>query len=195
MQGGAAMPPTPKITRQMVIDAAFDVTRTVGIEKVNARSVSKKLGCSTQPVMYHFTTIEELKKAVYDKSNRFHTQFLLNIRPQEDVLSGIGLNYIRFAVDEPNLFRLLFQSGFAVENNILQMVEAEELEPVLSAMQNEMMLDETQTKEVFLTLALFVHGYASLIANNAWKFDDAAAAAQLERVYTGAVLALQEDSK
>ena len=27
----------------------------------------------------------------------------------------IGLNYIRFAIEEPHLFRFLFQSGFAVE--------------------------------------------------------------------------------
>lgn len=38
---------------------------------------------------------------------------------QEDIMLGIGLNYIRFAVEEPHLFRFLFQSGFAVENSFL----------------------------------------------------------------------------
>lgn len=189
------MPPRAKITKEMVIDAAFEIARDEGAENVNARTVSKKLGCSTQPVMYHFAKIEDMKKAVYDKSNWFHTEYLMNVNPCEDVMLGIGLNYIRFAVKEPNLFRFLFQSGFAVENNILQMVDAEELKPVISAMQKEMQLNEKQTKEVFLTLALFVHGYASIIANNSLEFDEAAAAAHLERVYIGAIFALQEETK
>ncbi len=189
------MPPRAKVTKEMVIDAAFAVTSAEGAEHVNARSVSQKLGCSTQPVMYHFATIEDMKRAVYEKLCRFHTEYLMHVNPQEDVMLGIGLNYIRFAVEETNLFRFLFQSGFAVENSILQMVDAEELKPVISVMQEEMKLNEEQTKEVFITLALFVHGYASIIANNTLEFDETVAATHLERVYIGAILALQEEAK
>lgn len=190
------MPPKAKITKEMIIDAAFEVTRAEGVENVNARTVSKKLGCSTQPVMYHFVTIEDMKKAVYEKACRFHSGYLMSIpETQEDVMLEIGLNYIRFAVKEPHLFRFLFQSGFAVENSILQMVDAEELKPVISAMQEEMKLNGAQTKEVFLTLALFVHGYASIIANNSLEFDETIAATHLKRVYIGAIFALQEETK
>ncbi len=189
------MPPRAKITKEMVIDAAFEVIRAEGAENVNARTVSQKLGCSTQPVMYHFAKIEDLKKAVYGKLNWFHTEYLMNVDPRKDVMLEIGLNYIRFAVEEPKLFRFLFQSGFAVENSVLNMVDAQELKPVLAAMQEEMKLNEEQTKEVFLTLALFVHGYASIIANNSMEFDEAAAAIHLERVYIGARLALREEAK
>ena len=67
--------------------------------------------------------------------------------------------------------------------------------PVLSAMQEAMEMDVSQTKEVFITLALFVHGYASIIANNSLEYDEKLIAKHLERVYTGAVLALQEEIK
>ena len=63
------MPPKAKITKDMVIDAAFEVVRKTGAENINARTVSEKLNCSTQPVMYHFATIEELKKAAYEKTD------------------------------------------------------------------------------------------------------------------------------
>ena len=66
------MPPKAKITKEMVIDAAFEVARETGAENINARTVSKKLNCSTQPVMYHFATIEELKKAAYKKADWYH---------------------------------------------------------------------------------------------------------------------------
>lgn len=190
------MPPKPKITRDMVIDAAFEVTRKTGAENINARTVSKKLNCSTQPVMYHFATIDNLRKAAYKKADEYHTEYLMNIpETQEDIMLGIGLNYIRFAIEEPYLFRFLFQSGFAAHNSLLEMVNSEELIPVISVMQEEMDMNIEQTKEVFITLALFVHGYASIIANNSLEYDEKLITTHLERVYTGAVLAIQEEMK
>lgn len=52
-----------------------------------------------------------------------------------------------------------------------------------------------QTKEVFLTLAMFVHGYASIIANNSLEYDEKLITTHLERVYIGVVLAIQEEMK
>ena len=189
------MPAKTKVTKEMVIDAAFEITRAEGAENVNARTVSQKLGCSTQPVMYHFATIKDMKRAVYTKLDWFHTEYLMNVNPQEDVMLGIGLNYIRFAVEEPNLFRFLFQSGFAVENNLLEMIDSEELTPVISAMQEAMNLNMEQTKDVFITLALLVHGYASIIVNNALEYDEKLIKVHLERAYKGAILAIQEETK
>lgn len=48
---------------------------------------------------------------------------------------GIGLNYIRFAVEEPNLFRFLFQSGYVLRNSLPEMINSEELIPIISVMQ------------------------------------------------------------
>lgn len=190
------MPPKAKITKDMIIDAAFEVAREAGAENINVRTVAKKLNCSTQPVMYHFATIEELKKAVYAKVDRYHAEYLMNIqKPQEGVMLGIGLNYIRFAISEPHLFCFLFQSGFAVENSLLEMIDSEELEPVISAMQGALGMSMEQTKEVFLTIALFAHGYASIIANNSLEYDEELVIAHLERAYKGAVLAAQEEMK
>ena len=75
------------------------------------------------------------------------------------------------------------------------MVNSEELIPIISVMQEEMDMNIEQTKEVFITLALFVHGYASIIANNSLEYDEKLITTHLERVYTGAILAIQEEMK
>lgn len=188
------MPAKAKVTREMIVDAAFDIVREQGLEQVNVRTVAERLGCSTQPVMYQFDTMEELKRAVYAKADRYHTGYLMTLRPeQEDVMLSIGLNYIRFSIEEPHLFRLLFQSGYAVENSVLEMVESEELLPVLSVMGEAAGMGMEQMKKVFLTIALFAHGYASIIANNALEYDEELIKAHLERAYRGAVLAAEEE--
>ena len=79
------MPAKVKATKEMIVDAAFEVARERGAENINARTVSERLNCSTQPVMYHFATIEELKKAVYKKADEFHSEYLMNIKsPMRD---------------------------------------------------------------------------------------------------------------
>ncbi len=75
------------------------------------------------------------------------------------------------------------------------MINSKELVPVISAMQEAVNLDIEQTKEVFVILALFVHGYASIIVNNSLEYDEELIKAHLERVYTGAVLAIEEGAK
>lgn len=190
------MPPKPKITKEMVVDAAFEVARETGFENINARTVAKKLKCSTQPVMYHFSTIEELKKAAYSKADCYHSEYLMKLdEPKKGVMLAIGLNYIRFAVEEPNLFRFLFQSNFFNGTTLLEMIDAEELMPVLSAMQKTAGVSIEKVKEIFVTVFLFAHGYASIIANNSLKYDEEVISSQLERAYIGAKLAAEGETK
>ena len=177
----------------MLVEAAAAVAREKGFEQITARTVAQHLHCSTQPVMYHFATIDSLKQAAYDLIDERHTAYLMNTRPGEDPILGIGLNYIRFAVEEPRLFRFLFQSGYAREKNLPEMIDSEALQPVLAAMQEGTGLTAEKTKEVFLHVALFAHGYASIIANNALEFDETLIAGHLERAWNGAMYAATQE--
>ena len=189
------MPAKAKITKEMIIDAAVEVVRRDGAANLSARSVAQELNCSTQPVMYHFATIRDLKQAAYEKADRIHTEYLLDVDQDQDPLAGIGLNYLRFAAEEENLFRFLFQSGYALGKNITEVIESEETAPVVSAIQDALGLSVEKTKELFVTLALFAHGYASLIANHAMEYEEKAALKHLERVFTGAIAAAGVDEK
>ena len=180
------MPPRSRITKEMIIQAAVEVVRQKGYENVNARTVAAVLRCSTQPVMYHFATIESLKKAAFGKADRYHLEYMMRCSEDQDPVLSIGLNYIRFAVEEP-------QSGYAEENSLLEMVNSEGLEPVLAAMQEGAGLNRELTRSVFLTVALFAHGYASIIANNDLEYDEKLIAEHLERTWNGAVLAAMQE--
>ena len=189
------MPAKIKATKEMIIDAAFAVARETGAENINARTVSERLNCSTQPVMYHFATIEKLKRAAYERADCYHSEYLMNIEnPQKGAMLGIGMNYIRFAIEEPHLFRFLFQSDFFNGSTMIELIDAEELSPVLSAMQGALGMGTEQTKKVFLTVFLFAHGYASIIANNALEYDEELIKSHLEQTYRGAILAAKEET-
>ena len=188
------MPAKAKVTKEMIIDAAFAIAREKGAENVNARTVSERLNCSTQPVMYHFATIEELKRAVYAKADGYHSEYLMNIKKTtKGAALGIGMNYIRFAIEEPHLFRFLFQSDYFSGKTLLELIDADELIPILSVMQNKLNMNMEQTKKVFLSIFQFAHGYASIIANNSMKYDEDIINSQLVQAYKGAILAAREE--
>ena len=55
------MPPKAKITKPMILDTVLALTRTLGFEAVNARSIADSLGCSTRPIFTCCENMEELK--------------------------------------------------------------------------------------------------------------------------------------
>ena len=188
------MPAKAKVTKAMIVEAAFAVARETGAENINARTVSERLHCSTQPVMYHFATIEELKRTVYEKADGYHSEYLMNReKPSNGVMLGIGMNYIRFAIEEQQLFRFLFQSDNFKGSTLPELIDDKEFEPFLFAMREAVGLDTKRTKKVFLTVFLFAHGYASIIADNALKYDEGVIKSHLEQACKGAILAAQNE--
>lgn len=178
------MPPKVKITEEMVIDAAFALVREQGEEGINVRSVAQRLGCSTQPVMYHFAKVKELRRAVYQRADAFHTEYISRVEGEEPMLET-GLRYIRFAAEEGNLFRFLFQSGEFSGRSLPQLIDEGETSPLLALVEREAKVSAARAKDMFRLLFLCVHGLASLLANNALEYDEAAVSADLQRIWEG----------
>lgn len=188
------MPPKAKITKDMIINAAFKIVRKSGVENLNTRSISKILNCSTQPILYHFATIVEIKNETYQKADSYHTAYITAI--QEDCANPmleIGLLYIRFAATEKELFRFLFQSNKFDNNNFNDLVDNENLQPILKFLECESGLSNAQTKEIFISIFLVAHGFASMLANNAMNYDEAFAIRLLKNTFSGVLTVMKED--
>lgn len=181
------MPPKPKITREMILDAAWEIARAQGAEYINARTVAARLNCSTQPVLYHFDHIEDIRREICLRADAYHTQCLMAQDGADNPLITMGLNYIRFAVREKPLFRLLFQSDSFRVQSLTELIDQPELVPVLEMFREEAGLTLAQTKTVFRTVFLLVHGYASMLANNAMTCDEAEISSTLETAFNGMV--------
>lgn len=75
---------------------------------------------------------------------------------------------------------------------MLDLLETEELLPILAVLQNELDMSLENTKEVFSTLFIFAHGYASLYANNTMIYDELNVMKALEKIFYGAIYATKE---
>lgn len=172
---------TPSTTREQMVDVAFQLVRREGYASLTARSLAAELGCSTQPIMYQFPELAKLRELVYQKADQYHTAYLFSA---EDLL-GIGLRYVQFAAEEPNLFRLLFQSGHFDGASLTDMLVAPEVTEIVQATSSELNLSKEDALSAFEALYVAVHGYASLIANNALKYDPVAIEKTLTAIAEG----------
>jgi AcrR family transcriptional regulator len=164
---GNAMPKKPTTTKEDMIEGAFCLIREKGHEALTVRNLASFLGCSTQPIMYQFPDTDVLKDLTYRKADSFHSEYIL---AGTDLLD-IGIRYIRFAKEEPQLFRFLFQSGRFSGLSLEDLIMAPETAEVLAAVSSEEELSAEEAAAFFEPLVAVVHGYASLIANNAMKYD------------------------
>ncbi|MBQ7067219.1 MAG: TetR/AcrR family transcriptional regulator [Lachnospiraceae bacterium] len=188
------MPPKVKITKDMIIDAAFSIAKTEGADKITARNISERLNCSTQPVLYHFSSIEEIKKTVYKKADEYHSNYIMDVsHDHEDPFLAIGINYIQFAMEESHLFQFLFQSNEFSGSSIIELTDSEDLMPIISVFQKETDVSTHEAKEIFRTIFIFIHGYASLHANNKMVYDEKALISTLTKVFYGAVYAAKQE--
>ena len=161
------MPKKPNTTKEAMIEGAFRLVREKGYEALTVRNLAAFLGCSTQPIMYQFPDTDTLKDRTYQKADAFHSAYILEGKD----LPEIGLRYIRFAKEEPRLFRFLFQSGRFSGLSLGDLIRAPEAADLLAAVSAEEKQSPEDAVSFFEPLVALVHGYASLIANNAMKYD------------------------
>lgn len=187
------MPPKAKITAEMIAQAGTELIRAEGLQALNVRNTAKQLGCSTQPVMYHYPTVGALKEAVYAQADALHTAYLMQPEAENPLLS-IGLRYIRFASEERNLFRFLFQSGMMRDTPLRLVTVSPDTAPFIAAVAAETGLTEQQAQDVFTLLFMTVHGCASLLANQAMEYDAAYCEKLLARSLSGAAAAVKGEA-
>ena len=179
------MPPKVKITTKMILDASFEVIRNGGHENLNARTIAEYLKCSTQPVLYNFKTVDEIREAVYQIVDEYHTAYIRPKDSDENPLLAMGLNYVRFGYEEKNLFRFLFQTNKFGGMSVATLVDHPALSDILLVMAKRLECDVDEVKEVFPTFFVIAHGLASLLANNAMEYDEGQSTRMLNNVFLG----------
>ena len=173
------MPTNVRITKNMILDTAFDIARSGGLEDVSNREIASRLGCSIRPIYYQFKNTDELKGELYAKIEKyFYTYLMDNMRDDIPPYKQVGINYIRFAREESHLFRILFMS----ETNLLPMgfvtKDEDDFRKLAKLIKFSTKLSDDDIKTFHVRMWLFAHGIASLVASNTVVFSDT----QIERL-------------
>lgn len=185
------MPPKVKTTPEDILNAAYEIVRESGMEKLTSRNVAARLGTSVQPIFRSFETMEDLEHQVMEKIKDAYRQFLMQSVTEEDGLLGMVFAYIKFAREEKKLFQVLHMS----ERYSFQKMEEISQEDVNAyIVQNIAKMEQITTEQAaFVYRALFftIHGIASMIATNQCEFQDEEIKNMIAKVYDGILLGVK----
>ena len=177
------MPPKAKFTREEVIAAALTILREGGIGAVTARELGAKLNSSPRPIFTLFNSMEEV---LYETKNAVRPVYNGYVREglsEMPAFRGVGKAYIRFAMEEPEMFRLLFmkENGEGIAD-ILPAID-DNYTAIMQSIVNEYGLSEDAALFLYRHLWIYSHGIATLCATSSCRFSPSEIAEMLSDVF------------
>lgn len=178
------MPPKVRITKQKILAGALELVRESGADGLNARELARHLKCSTQPIFSNFENMEQLKQALVAEAYRIFWQ-----RVEQEIAGGkypaykaSGMAYIHFALEERELFRLLYMRDRREE---LPGGDEQTDRLVETQLQTEMGMDEGIAKRFHLEMWTVVHGFATMLVTGFVPLDEETISNAITDVYQG----------
>lgn len=182
------MPPKAKFTREEVVQAALRILRERGAEAVTAREIGIRLNSSARPIFTLFAgmddVLRELTRAVRDVYNEYVAEGL----KETPAFKGVGKAYIRFASEEPNLFRLLMMEETPADIRSVLPVLDENYTDILHSITSAYALDERTADEIYRHMWIYSHGIATLCTTRVCAFTAEETDAMLTEVFTALLI-------
>jgi AcrR family transcriptional regulator len=101
----------PAGTREKLLEAAIRLLASNGPEGLQARKVAAEIGASTMAVYTHFGGMPQLTEAIVREGFRRLDRQLSTVEQSRDPMAdlfALGLAYRAHALDNPQLYRLMF---------------------------------------------------------------------------------------
>ena len=163
------MAPKNKFTKDEMVAAALRVVRAKGADGLTAKTIADELGTSTQPIFTAFGSMGGIRKAVYAAVRVYDDYTSAGLRETIPFL-GVGTQYIRFAREEPELYRLLFLTKSQEFGAMQAMRHLQAL--VRSTVIAVYHITEDEADFYFRNLWLVVHSLATLIVTGDCPYRD-----------------------
>lgn len=167
------MPPKPKFTRDEMVQAALELVARRGTEALTARELGAVLGSSARPVFTVFRSMDELQQAVREAAMRRFEQFVRRPVPGMPVFKQVGMQMVRFAMEEPKLYQLLFMqenSGVAGFDDMVGMLGST-ADACMAAIRQDYGLTRDEARMLFENVWIYTFGVGTLCATNVCRFS------------------------
>ena len=181
------MPARRKIQKEDIIQESVSIVAKEGINALNARKIAKKLGCSTQPLFYIYENMDDLKKDVMNEIVKIFDIEVLKSETGQLEYKDIGINYIRFAKEEPELFKIMFNRK--INEGAFDFIDLTgSAKTILETISKQTGMSNENAKQFHLRMWLYVNGIASLVAHQTVEFNDEEIAELLKDQYVSMLL-------
>lgn len=158
------MGPKIRFTKEQIIETAFEIARTEGIDSITMRKIAERMGSSVAPIYVNFKNVDELNEALIERIIGISRQLLLE-ENTGNPFRDMGNASLRFAMEYSVIFRdLVVKDGDHMqgydEKMMPVLIEEMQKDPELKGFA----VDELKT--ILLKMRVFQLGLSIMAANS-----------------------------
>ena len=157
------MGPKVKFTKEQIIDAAFEIAKTEGIDGITMRKIAEQMGSSVAPIYVNFKNVDELNEALIERIISVSQQ-LLSEESSGNPFHDIGRASLRFASEYSTIFRDLVMTN----NSRIKVYDEKIIPALIEQMKKDPELEGftvDELKTILLKMKIFQLGLSVMVAN------------------------------
>ena len=164
-----------QISKEVILQAALKLLIRDGYSAINIKTLSREIGCSTQPLVWHFENMEGLRKALSSYALEYANE---KMRPSAQngvaAFEQVGEAFIHIAVTEPNLFHFLYFKGYrgAPAENIHAIAADEGNAELVRRIAADMNISADSAERYLQNTIIYTYGMAALSAAGILKASE-----------------------
>lgn len=156
--------PKQKITKEMVVDAAFEIARKNGMEQVMVKTIADKIGCSVQPIYSYCQNMEGLRKNVLERVNYFVQEYVAAHMDNHSLFRSTGQAYIQIAKEEPYIFKMFILQHREGISSLKDLYQSETNPHIARTIAHELNISEAKARQLHLNMLIYTIGIGTIFS-------------------------------
>lgn len=156
--------PKQKITKEIVVNAAFDLARTGGYEQIMVKNIAEKIGCSVQPIYSYCRNMEGLRQAVTQKVRSFVRDYIAGHLDKTNLFQSTGRAYIQLAEEEPHIFKMFILHKRENISSLDDLYQSETDADMAAFIAQELNISIPQAKQLHLNMLIYTIGIGTIFS-------------------------------
>lgn len=156
--------PKQKITKEMVVNAAFELARANGAEHITVKNIAEKLSCSVQPIYTYCENMDSLRYEVGLKAKEFVHRYAAEHTDSKDIFRSTGHAYVRLAEEEPNVFKLFIMHQRKGISSLSDLYDTETNPLLADKIAEQLKISIEKAKRLHLNMLIYTIGLGAIFS-------------------------------
>lgn len=156
--------PKQRITKEMVVDVAFEIARRSGMEKVMVKSIADELGCSVQPIYSYCTNMDGLREDVGNKARSFIEEYIVSHIDNNDMFRSTGRAYIQLAKEEPHILKIFLSQERKNVSSLKDIYETETNPQIAEVIAKALGISLPCARQLHLNMLIYTIGLGTIFS-------------------------------
>ena len=160
------------ISREVILEAALKILIRDGYAAVNVKTIASEIGCSTQPIVWHFENMDGVRNALSEYAREYAAKKAFHDSQNKvESFEFLGRSYVRMAIKEPNLFKFLYlgESPMGKPYDLKGIARDKKNKEMISKIAEQTGLNEEQVIRFVRNTLIYSHGIATMVATGVFK--------------------------